>query len=209
MNPYIPRFPAIRIRAVAATAVLGLLPLSGLAQADPYPTIPSSAATPSPAPILPETPANTDPGMPDRKAERFISKVSMLQSEESRLSVIAGQRATHEEVRSFAEQLRNSNQARDQELAQLAQRRSVMLPTGKDASDAAEDNQRWQSKDAQDFDEDYVQRIIRIQKNAVDTLEDYANAHDSDPELAAFAQKHLPTVRENLRQAEAIEKQVD
>jgi putative membrane protein len=203
--------PLSALRAVTATAFLGLLPLSILAQADPYPTIPSSTARPSPAgePLLPENPANTDPGMPDRKAERFISKVSVLQSEESRLSVIAGQRATHEEVRSFAQQLRNSAQSRDQELAQLAQRRNVMLPTGKDASDAAEDNQRWQSKDAQDFDEDYVQRIIRIQKNAVDTLEDYANAHDSDPELAAFAQKHLPTVRENLRQAEAIEKRVD
>lgn len=203
-------FTAFTLRTVCATAIVSLTVLSALAQADQYPTTPPSPILPSlPAEPLPNGIQNTDATVPDRKAERFITKVSLLQSEEARLSVIAAQRARHEQVRNFAQQIRTANQAREQELAQLAQQRSVNLPTGRDAQDAAEDNEKWQKKDAKDFDEDYVQRIIKIQKNSVDTLEDCAKAHNSDPELAAFAQKHLPELRENLRQAESMKKRVD
>ncbi len=201
-------------RAACATALVSLAALTATAQSqvDPTPTpgpSPSSPAT-TPQPLPSEDYSVTDAKpMPNRKAERFINKLSMLQSEEARISSIAAQRATNEQVRTFADQVRNASSTRDQELAQLAQTRGVLLPTGRDPSDLADENQKWQSKDAEDFDEDFVQRVIRIQKNSIDALEDYASANDADPELVAFAQKHVTDLRESLRQAESLEKQVD
>ena len=198
------------IRAACVTALVSLAALSVTAQVEP---------TPGLNPTPPATPGQPLPGedykagdampMPNRKVERFISKLSTLQSEEARISAIAAQRATNEQVRAFADQVRTASNNRDQELAQLAQSRSILLPTGKDSSDLADENEKWQKKDAGDFDEDYVQRIIRIQKNSINTLEDYAKANDSDPELAAFAQKHAQGLQETVRQAEALEQQVD
>jgi predicted outer membrane protein len=196
------------IRAACATALVSLAALSATARVEPTPTLPPPAQAGEPLPAEGYKATDAAP-IPHRKTEQFISKVSMLNSEEARISSIATQRTISESVRTFAEQLRNANQARDQELAQIAQSRSVVLPTGRDANDLADENEEWQKKDAKDFDEDYVKRVIKIQKNSIDTLEDYAKDNDSDPELASFAQKHLPGLRESLRQAEALEKQVD
>lgn len=199
-------------RAACAAALLSFAALAATAQVYQDRTSRSNDLPPT----QPKDPALADDyqardatPIPNRKSEKFINKVSMLTTEEARLSVIAAQRAADEQVRTFAEQLRLSNQAREQELAQIAQSRSVALPTGKDANDLANENEEWNKKDAKDFDEDYVHRVIRIQKNAIDTLEDYAKADDSDPELSAFAQKHLPGLRETLRQAEGLEGRVD
>jgi putative membrane protein len=206
----LPSFPSSR--AAFAAAVLGVTALSAAAQANRPATVPPSATPPSttaePLPAEGFRSVDATPA-PDREDERFISRFSMLHDESARLSAIASQRATSEQVRTFAEQLRVSGQGIEQELAQLAQSRSVAIPTGKDANDLAEESEDWQKKDADDFDEDYVQRVIKIQKNSIEALEDYSDDNDSDPELAAFAQKHLPALRETLRQAESLEKQVD
>lgn len=201
------------LRVAGLTALVSLAALSATAQVQPNP---NPSLDPE-APARPSTPGQPNPGseyrtgvgMPDRKIERFVSKLSTLQSEEAQLSAIAAQRATNEQVRAFADQIRTASNARDQELAQLAQARNILLPTGKDSGDIADETEKWQKKDAEDFDEDYVKRIIRVQKNAVDTLEDYAKDNDSDPELVAFAQKHVQGLQEAVRQAESLEKQVD
>lgn len=204
---HVMRNPKTIIRAACVTAFVSLAALSAPAQTE---------LEPRPNPETPAAPEQTLPtedragvAMPNRSTERFISKLSTLQSEEARISAIAAQRATNDQVRTFADQVQTSSNARDQELAQLAQARSILLPTGKDSGDLAEENEKWQKKDAEDFDEDYVKRIIRIQKNSLDTLEDYAKDNDSDPELAAFARKHAQGLQETVRQAESLEKQVD
>ncbi|HWA25841.1 MAG TPA: DUF4142 domain-containing protein [Lacunisphaera sp.] len=196
-----------RATCAAALACVAALPATAQVESPrPRPLPPASPAGPLP----PEGFNAADPTpIPSRQVERFISKISILQTEEAQLSAIASQRASSEQIRSFASQVRSSSQTRDQELAQLAQARRVLLPTGKASNDLAQESETWQKKDAKDFDEDYVKRIIRVQKNAINTLDDYAREADADPELAAFAQKHLTALRESVRQAEALEKQVD
>ncbi len=203
---------SILLRTTCALALIGLAAVPATAQSARPATVPPSSTAPTNVvePLPAEGYRNIDATpTPNRETERFISKISMLHEEEARLSVIASQRATHEQVRTFAEQVRVSAQGREQEIAQLAQSRSVLIPTGKGPNDLAEENEDWQRKDADDFDEDYVERVMEIQKDAIDTLEDYAKDNDADPEIAAFAQKHLPILRENLRQAEGLEEQVD
>lgn len=197
------------IRAACVTFLVSVAALSTLAQIEPNPA-------PNPTPPAPAQPvpgegyqASAAMPLPNRKVERFISKLSVLQSEEARISAIAAQRATHDQVRSFADQVRTASNTRDQELAQLAQARQILLPTGKDSNGLGKENEEWHKKDAGDFDEDYMKRIIRIQKNSLDTLEDYAKDNDSDPALVAFAQKHMQEMQASVRRAEDLEKQVD
>jgi len=197
----------VRAAGLTALVTLAVPSVSAQAQVDPTPSV----TTPAPVEPLPNDSnkfADTAP-MPNRQAERFISKVSMLQAEQARLSAIAAQRAADDQVRTFADQVRTASNDRDQELNQLASSRSILLPTGKDANDFANENQRWQKKEGKDFDEDYVKRIIKLQKDSVDTLEDYAKDGNSDPELAAFAEKHLAALQESLRQAETLKKQLE
>jgi predicted outer membrane protein len=206
------------IRAVCASALLlGFTALSALAQNATAPALPPPEVPPAPSPtpvepLQPEPPANAAidaPLEPNRETERFISRISMLNAENSRVSTIAAQRAANEQVRTFAAQISATSQALEQDLDQVARSRSVLIPTGREANDLADDTDKWQKKDGKEFDEDYVERVVRIQKNAIETLEDYSKDNDSDPEIVGFAQKHLPAMRENLRQAQSLEKTVD
>lgn len=203
------------LRAVCATILVGLAALPSIAQSNPaLTTPPATPAQPLPAdPVLPAPSENNQiPNVvqvPNRETERFISRISMLHSEEARLSTIASQRASNMQVRTFAGLIQTAVQDREQELDKLALARNVTIPTGRDANDLADENEKWQKKDGKDFDEDYVNQIIKIQKNSIESLEDYSKDNDSDPELVAFAQKHLPVLKENLRQAQSLDKQVD
>jgi predicted outer membrane protein len=205
------------LSTLAMSLLLGLAAVSAMAQSDPVPATPPPVTPPDVIPPTQPVPPpdgfnGFGPGattVPSRETEQFISKISVLHSEEVRLSEIAAQRAAHENVRSFAAQARTSAAAMEQELDHIARGKNVALPTGKSSGDLADEGDKWQKKDGKDFDEDYVQRIIKLKKDAVDTLEDYSKDDDSDPELAAFAQKHLPAARESLQLARNLEKQVD
>jgi putative membrane protein len=218
-TPVAMKQPRSTFRAVCASAIVaGLTALCAPAQGA-TPLVPPSEIPPSPTPppVDPLQPpmenpalANTDANLaPKGETERFISRISMLNAEQSRVSTIAAQRAANEQVRTFASQISATSQTVEQDIDQAARARNVLVPTGRQANELSDDSDKLQSKDGKDFDEDFVHRIVKIQKDAVETLEDYSKDNDSDPELVAFAQKHLPAMRENLRQAQSLEKTVD
>jgi putative membrane protein len=218
MNPHrrTPLLDAIGAYAMLSVAALAALP-SSLPQSDPIPSNPTNPLNPSPNELpnrLPTRPAegfkDTGPTtMPSRATERVVGDVSIATSEANHISDIASQRAAHEEVRQFAQQVYRTTQALEQELDQLALSKNVAIPTGRTSADMADDEEKWRRKDGEDFDEDYVQRSIKLHKDAIEALEDYAKDDDADGEVAAFAEKHLPVLRDHLRQAEALKRQVD
>ena len=206
---------AAGLAAISATAQLAPSnPANPPNQAPPYPANPINPINPTPTdPVMPppsdEIKVTASPANANRHTENLLSKVSMLTSEESRLSQVATQRAANSQVRTLAEQVMGSSQAIEQELGRLAQSRNVTTPTGKDANDLADAEQKLQKKEGKDLDEDYVKRTVKIHKDAIDELEDYCKANDADAEVVAFAQKHLPALRENLRQAESVKTSTD
>jgi putative membrane protein len=130
----------------------------------------------------------------------------MIHDEELRLSQIASERATNPQVRTLAQQLVTHARSANDELNQIAQRKGVTIPTGKDAAD---DENKWREKKADKFDEDYVERIVKLNKDAVDLLEDQSRKTTGDPELSAFASKHLASMQSHLNTAKTLEKAVD
>lgn len=142
-----------------------------------------------------------------RKIEKFITKAAMIDAEEKRLSEVAQERATNAQVKAFAQMLVTEHQAAAQELEQIAQSKNVLIPTGKKA-EAEEEALEWRDKDAEEFDEDYVEKMIDFHKEAVDLFSDTAEDSE-DAELAAYARKHLPKLKEHLAKAKELEKVLD
>lgn len=209
MNASLPKIVSPRV-AILALALAGAL--TGFGQSDPVPSNPPGTHPALPRPPLPSRPSEdfktVTNSTPNRATERVLAKVSMASSEALRLSQIATERASNAQVRSFADQVTSSSQALEQEIDQIAISRNVTVPTGKEANDMAVEDD-WRKKDARDFDEDYIRRTVKLHQDAIDALEDYAQERDADPEVAAIAQKHLPSLREHLRQAQSLRRQVD
>lgn len=200
----------------AATAQTEPMPPSQPGQPTPplqpdQPALPETAPTPRPLPTpSDDIRVSSGPTEANEETSEFISKVSQLSDENVRLSQIASQRASNDQVKTLAQQVQQSSQSLQSELGNLAQTRNVLIPTGREGGAfGGDDTSEWQNKDRDDFDKDFVKRVVKLHKDAIDALEDYAREGNADPELAAFAQKHIPVLREQLRQAESIERQVD
>jgi len=213
----IPQARSFLLGATAATALLVTAPaVLAFGQSDPLPGAPPPNTQPAPpeAPAPPSRPAEDFPSttatvMPSRATERVLGEISMLSGEAVRLSQIASQRASETQVRTFADQVGSSCRALEQEIDQMALNKNVNVPTGKNANEAFEEEDRWQRKNARDFDADYVKRAVKIHRDSIDALQDYVDDKDADAEVAAIALKHLPALRENLRQAESLRDHLD
>jgi putative membrane protein len=136
----------------------------------------------------------------DRK---FLEKVAKLGQEELALSRVAADRATNPQVRAFAADMVREHTSANSEITALAQRKGVAL-----AADGAQDRQKteskWTDKPVGGFDEDYVDAAISNHKKTIDELEDAVDS--KDPEIAALANKLLPTVRAHLAHAQNLQK---
>lgn len=214
---------SLRSAGIACAALI-LSAATASANAQPNsttdPTSPTYPNTTTPMPSdssrydsNPDTQSNRDVNSSlnrnNRASEKFVSKASMLGSEELRLSQVAAQRATNPQVRSFAQKLIDAHQKMDEELNRIAQTKGITIPTGKNAEDRGDEVQKWQKKDSDDFDEDYVSRMIKLHKDTADELQDCIDDNNADPELSSFAQKYLPDVRQHLEEAKSLKKQVD
>jgi len=198
-----------------AALVSGLAALSASAQTYPSARPPKAPSDPriddttTPAQLNENLTTGTKSMQADHHTEKVISKVSELSSEQLRLAQIATQRATDAQVRSLAGQVESCNQDLQQAFDQIAQKNSVLVPTGKAGNDVADRDQQWENKDGKQFDQDYVKRVIKDTKDTIEALEDYRKVQDPNPDITALADKLLPSLRENLSQAEALKKQVD
>jgi putative membrane protein len=210
-----PRHFPSPLRAVGAILLGGIATVIVAAQAFPPPAVPPATPPSLNEPITPPPTTITDDvttqpnGLPGRSTEQVINKISQLTSEQLRISQIAATRAANSRVRTFAEQVQNTSQDLQQEIDRMAQAKSILVPTGRSSAEAAEAEREWQGKDTREIDADYVERVMKIQRDAIDTLEDYADDKDMDPEVVTFANKHLPAMREHLREAENLKRQMD
>jgi putative membrane protein len=64
------------------------------------------------------------------------------------------------------------------------------------------------TEDAKEFDETYMEQQVMAHRTAV-TLFETAAKTEADPELKAFAQKHLPHLRMHLTMAQKTKDLVD
>ena len=114
---------------------------------------------------------------------------------------LAGRQASSDKVRGFARQMVDDHILAGQQLQSLAQQKNVTLPQSPDVEHQQTLAELEQKKDA-DFDKAYIAAQVQDHRKAVALFEEAAQAQDRD--VAAFAQKMLPTLRHHLQMAESL-----
>lgn len=128
--------------------------------------------------------------------KRFLIKAAKLGAEEVSISRIAEHNANSPKIRDFAKQMALAHEEANAELAQLAVNKGVTLPN------VDTDYSSWSTKSPKDFDEDYIKKMIDAHEDAIDLFS--KGAKSEDPDVAAYARKYLPTLKEHYGMAKEL-----
>ncbi|HWD19915.1 MAG TPA: DUF4142 domain-containing protein [Verrucomicrobiae bacterium] len=130
----------------------------------------------------------------------FIQKVSEDNQAEIRLAQLAQEKSSNPQVKSLAQRLAQDHQANADKLSQLAQQKNVQV-----SNQLSEKCQKkidsLSALNGAAFDKHYVRDMIKDHKKDIAFFEQAAN-NNSDPDVKAFAQSTLPTLKEHLQMAE-------
>lgn len=128
-------------------------------------------------------------------AATFVNMATSSNMLEIQSSEMALQRASSEDVKSFANQMIQDHTKASQEMAAVLQKKGMAAPA------ELEPNHKQMLQELADntanFDAAYVQLQRAAHEEAVGLFTSYSNNPD-DQELGAFAQKTLPTLQMHL-----------
>ncbi len=158
-------------------------------------------------------------GTPD--ATQFRAKATASDAFEVLSSKIAQTHATDADLKEFARMMVRDHTRTTDELVAIGGISKASLETkmkpgadGKWAandlldSDHANELNSLDSKSNGDFDKTYIDDQVKGHKDAVALMEDYSKNGDN-PKLKAFAAKVLPTIREHLAKAQALQSRLE
>lgn len=186
MNP-----PTLRLsRSVAAAMLAASLCSFLMAQPTPTPTV-----TPD------QPPANDADGSLKHHDRAFMMKAAKAGNKEIAVSQAVLDKVSNPQVKAFAQTMITDHTAVAGELSTLAASKNVQLPPP-DTS-VGDD---WAKKTG-DIDKKYVKEMVSDHEEAVKLFEKGTKSTDAD--VAAFAQKNLPTLQHHLMMAQDLEKTVD
>ena len=130
----------------------------------------------------------------------FLEKAAKDGMKEVDISQTTMDRLTNPQVRDFAKMMATDHAAANKELMALAARKGVTL-----AINETKWTEKW-SKKTKDLDEDYIKEMVDDHEDAVSLFRKAAKSDDA--EIAAFAQKTLPTLEQHLMTAKTLKKMV-
>jgi putative membrane protein len=160
----------------------------------------------------PTNAATTPSGTMDRRADMpklshsdhaFFEKAAKSGMKEVTVSQTAMANLMNPQVKSFAQMMVTDHSSGNTELMALAASKGVMLPASDKADTKLE--QKW-SKKVKNADEEYMEEMVSDHKETVELFEKASKSQDS--EVAAFAQKMLPTLQHHLSMAQDLKKTV-
>jgi len=133
----------------------------------------------------------------------FVSEAAIGGMAEVELGKMASTKAANAEVKKFAQMMVTDHTNANNELKALAQKKGWTLPAEPDSSHKATmDDLR--SRVGADFDKAYVEEMVDDHEEDVAAFENKAK-NATDPDLKAFAEKTLPTLRKHLDAIKAIQ----
>ena len=140
----------------------------------------------------------------DEKSSEFLKKVTNSGMAEVQLAKLAQQKATIAAVKNFAAMLERDHTAVNQQVKNLADQRSVAVPTT-----ISDDKQKMyadmEKKTGKAFDKEYISMMVKSHNDGISLFED-TRSNASDIDVKNFADKTLPTLKMHLDSAKAIQK---
>lgn len=125
------------------------------------------------------------------------------------LGRLAAERATHPEVKEFAQMMVREHQAAGQELRRVATSANVELtPPAEDIDNDHKDlHEDLTELSGRDFDRKYIDAIVEEHEEAVGEVEKKADAENL--QVRQWAARALPKLRQHLEQAKQIQQTLE
>jgi putative membrane protein len=133
--------------------------------------------------------------------QAFVEKAALDGMTEVELGKLAQQKASSAEVKQFGAQMVKDHGKANAELTSLAKPKNLTVPAKLDAKHQQMVDE-LKSKSGAEFDAAYAEHMQMDHSKAVDLFT--AASKGSDPEIAAFARKTLPTLKEHKKMADAL-----
>ena len=149
--------------------------------------------------VSPQTPGPST--RPSTEDQIFVTKSAKDGQAEVELATLAQKKATSEQARTLASQLRTDHERANAELMEIARRKGISV----EAAPTEEQRQaatKLTAATGADFDRVYTDEMVQDHQKAVQLFEDFSHT-GNDPDLKAFAAKVLPTLRHHLEMAQA------
>jgi putative membrane protein len=135
-------------------------------------------------------------------AGAFVKAAAQDGMTEVELGKLAMDKSNNAAVKRFAQKMVQDHGAADAELSGIATGKGLNVPAGLDAKHQGVVT-KLAAKSGAAFDADYAKHMAMDHTQAVALFQAEA-ANSSDPELASFAKKTLPTLQEHKRMADSL-----
>jgi putative membrane protein len=136
------------------------------------------------------------------KDSNFVMQAAAAGMKEVAAGNLATQKASNDEVKSFAQQMVTDHTKANDELKSLATTKG-MTPPAEGADQHRDGLDRLQKLNGAEFDKAYMDAQVKDHEKAVSLFEKESK-NGKDPELQAFAQKTLPTLQDHLQKAKEL-----
>jgi putative membrane protein len=136
----------------------------------------------------------------------FLEKAAQGGLAEVELGKLAAEKGSTPEVKAFGQQMVDDHGKANAELKTLAESKGITVPTELSSKDA-QLRKKLDGLSGSAFDHAYVAEMVKDHKHDVAEFEkESKKAHD--PDVAGFASKTLPTLRQHLTHVENLSKSV-
>jgi putative membrane protein len=146
--------------------------------------------------------ANAQDKSNDTTARYFIIQASIGNLQEIAMARLAAQQAVSPEIKAFANRMVADHSKSQAQLMQLIKAKGIQLP--KEATDPPVEDRMLKNTPPKDFDRVYVHMMVPNHRETVQLFGKYALT-GKDPDVRAFAEQTLPTLKEHLASITAID----
>jgi len=135
--------------------------------------------------------------------QTFVIKAASAGMHEVQVNTAAKDKAKDGEVKHFAEKMVTDHTKANNELMATAKAAGVGVPTAM-LDEHRKDVEKWRNYSGADFDKAFMHHMVMDHEKAV-ALFEKASKECQNPQLKAFAEKTLPTIKEHLSMARKVE----
>ncbi|HZP67219.1 MAG TPA: DUF4142 domain-containing protein [Rudaea sp.] len=135
--------------------------------------------------------------------ETFAKKAAQGGMAEVAVGQIASNQGNDPKVKEFGEKMVQDHQAANDELKTAASKSNITLPSDVSKQQQSEADKLKNMKGAA-FDHEYARMMVKDHEEDVALFQKEADS-GKDPNLKAYAQKTLPTLKEHLRMAKQMQ----
>ena len=136
----------------------------------------------------------------------FVSNAAEAGLAEVELGQMAQSKAANDKVKDFAQKMVDDHGKVNQELKDCAQKLGVSIPDHMSVTEKAEKT-KLDMYSGGHFDRAYITDMIKDHRDDIAAFQREVR-EGQNPDLKAFAEKSLPTLKEHLRLAEKTQRQI-